>query len=167
MSAKPGAPSWQSEGTKVSKHKLIAVVVLASLACGTGLLAQQKDVTYCELMDDPSRFVGQSIRIRAIYRYGFEVSNLEAPACCERALKIWVELPSDVDRQSKKWLKKLPKGTGVALVMFVGTFQAGESYGTFGERFRLRVNRIERVERVSRSSSRQDNPSWVPSCAKR
>jgi len=122
-----------------------------------------QDATYCQLAKDPSLFIGKRLRIRAIYRYAFEIQRLESPVCCsEGEIKIWVEIKAGLESHSGKLFRKLDKGAGLALVVFVGTLNGGNSYGTFGDRFQLTVDEIEKVERTSRSARRQDDPAWVP-----
>lgn len=125
--------------------------------------APPQDATYCQLAKDPSLFIGKRIRIRAIYRYASEIQRLESPACCsEGDIKIWVEIELGLKGHSDKLFRKLDKGSGVALVVFVGRFDGGKSYGTFGDRFQLTVDGIEEVAQTSRSARRQDDPAWVP-----
>jgi|SRR5215467_5413052 len=120
-------------------------------------------VTFCELAKDPSAFNGKRIRVRAIYRYAFESSRLEAPTCCpaERS-KIWVEVSADLEGKSLKLFHKFPKAEGLVLATFEGTFVTGDTYGTFGERAKLTVHQIEKLEHTVRSSPKQVDPDWVP-----
>jgi hypothetical protein len=120
-----------------------------------------KEVTYCQLAKDPSPFVGRRLRIRAIYRYGFEIQRLESAVCCpERGAKIWVEMGT-LEEDSQKLLHKFPKGMGLVLAVFVGTFEGGGPYGDGGYRFRLTVDQIEKIESTARASPGHD-PVWVP-----
>jgi hypothetical protein len=80
--------------------------------------------------------------------------------------KTWVEIGAGLEGDSLKQFNKFPKGIGVVLAVFVGTFDAGGPYGDGGYRFKITVDRIESVERISRSSGRQDDPSWVPKSCK-
>jgi hypothetical protein len=121
------------------------------------------EVAYCELAKDAKSFVGKRIRIRAIYRHGFELQRLEPPQCCPGPpIKIWVKIEAGLEGRSQKLFRKIDNGQGTALVVFIGRFDSGGSYGTFGDRFQLTVNEIEKVEKTSKSSRRQDDPSWVP-----
>ena len=83
------------------------------------------EVSYCQLAIDPSAWTGKRIRVRAIYHYGFEFYRLESPHCCqERATKIWVQTDA-LDGRSERLFRKLDKGMGWALVVFVGRFDVG------------------------------------------
>lgn len=147
----------------------LGILAAIVLSCGTARpdtkpQTSKVDISYCRLASDPSTFSGKRIRIRAIYRYAFEIQRLESPTCCpQRGPKIWVEISAGLEGRSEKLFRKLDKqGAGVALVVFVGRFEGGGPYGSFGDRFQLSVDEIEKVERVSRSSLRQGDPAWVP-----
>ena len=121
-----------------------------------------QDVTYCQLVKDPSAFSGKRIRIRAIYSYMFEFSRLKSPTCCsERDVLIWVDFDDEPQGNSKKLLHKLPEGMGMVLAVFVGKVETGKVYGPFGERVRLVVDQIEKVEEKAKPQPGQI-PSWVP-----
>ena len=122
-----------------------------------------QEVSYCDLAKNPSAFSGKRIRVRAIYRYAFEIERLEAPICCpEAGAKIWVQIDAALEGKSLKLFHKFPKGEGLVLATFVGTFESGGTYGTFADRHRLTVEQIEKVERTARSAQKQNDPVWVP-----
>jgi hypothetical protein len=121
------------------------------------------DVSYCQLVNDPLLFVGKNIRIRGIYRYFDEYKFLESPSCCtDPPLEIQVEMGSELSSHSERLFRKIDKGMGLGLVIFVGKFESMGSHIVFSKRFRLAVNEIEKIERTSKSSLLKDNPSWVP-----
>src|SRR5258707_6551610 len=92
--------------------------------------ATAQAVAYCDLIKDAQSFSGKRIRVRAIYKYGFEIQRLDPPLCCpNRGLKIWVEIGEHLPNSSEKRFRKLPKGMGLALVTFVGTFESGGPFG--------------------------------------
>ena len=146
----------------------VVTFLLLFLACAGARAAGPQeqpiqDITYCDLAKNPSAFSGKRIRIRAIYRYAFEVQLLESPVCCPGPQpKIWVQIETDLDDSSLKVFRKFPKGAGIVLVTLVGTLDTGEAYGDGGFRIRLRVSEIERLEAKSRSILRKDDPPWVP-----
>jgi len=147
------------------KHRTVGVVLaLVNLSC---LAAAEKpkstaqEVSYCDLVKAPQLFSGKRIRVRAIDRYGFEISRLDPPACCsERGGKIWVEMNPGLGRGFRKLTHRFPKGMGLALATFDGTFEVGGPYGLGGYRFRLTVDKIEKIEATSKPSPHE--PSWVP-----
>jgi len=121
-----------------------------------------QEVSYCELVKTPLSFSGKRIRVRAVYKYGFEIQRLDPPTCCpERGIKIWVEIGSGLEGGSLNLFHKLPKGMGLALATLVGTFESGGPYGDGGYRFKFTVDHIERVEAASKPSASHD-PAWLP-----
>jgi hypothetical protein len=122
------------------------------------------EVTYCQLVGNPSAYVRKRIIVRAIYEYGFEVRVLKSPACCpEIEPKVGVAFEPEMDNHSQKLFRKLDKGMGTALVLFAGTFEKvsnSSSQLPSGERFQLSVNRIERVEKSVRWQG--SDPVWAP-----
>lgn len=118
-----------------------------------------QDVAFCDLAKTPSAFAGKKIRVRAVYRYAFEVQRLEAPTGCSgQAAKIWVEVDPLLKGKSLRLLHSFPKGQGVVLATFTGTFKNGGTYGTFADHSELLVDGIERMERPSNSSQNQGGP---------
>jgi hypothetical protein len=99
------------------------------------------------------------MHVRAIYHYGFEFYRLESPICCEEsATKIWVQADT-LDDRSERLFRKLDKGMGWALVVFVGRFDVNN--GPMGERYRLTVDQIVKVEKTARARH-SEVPDWVP-----
>ena len=142
------------------------ILVWVLLAIGGSAAAQKpeaaQEVPYCNLVKTPQGFAGKRVRVRAIYKYGFELQRLESPACCpECAAKIWVEIDSALEGDSLKLYRKFPKGMGLALATFEGTFEAGGPYGGGGYRLKITVDKIEKLERTAKASGRHD-PPWVP-----
>lgn len=104
-------------------------------------------VSYCDLVKTPQQFAGKRIRVHAIYKYGFENQRLDSPACCpERGVKIWVEIETGLEGDSLKVYHKFPKGMGLALATFEGTFESGGPYGDSGYRLKFTVDKIEKLE---------------------
>src|SRR4029077_9071055 len=95
-------------------------ILLVIFALGSGVVHARKspegapqDVTYCQLAKDPAAFSGKRIRIRAIYRYMFEIERLEPPACCPESIgkfKIWAQIDLEPEAHSEKLFRKFPKG---------------------------------------------------------
>ena len=142
------------------------ILALVLLAIGGSAAAQKpeaaQEVPYCDLVKTPQAFAGKRVRVRAIYKYGFEIQRLDSPACCpERGGKIWVEIDSGLEGDSLKLYRKFPKGMGLALATFEGKFESGGPYGDGGYRLKFTVDKIEKLERTAKASARHD-PSWVP-----
>jgi len=145
---------------------ILSIYVLAEFARTQGPNPPSdsvSEITYCQLVKDPSAFVGKRIRIRAVYSYMFEVSRLAQPVCCPTAeIPIRLDFGDDLDSKSQRMLTEFPKGRGFVLATFVGVFEGGKAFGTLGERFRLKVVGIERVEQKANPRGDQ-KPSWLPS----
>jgi hypothetical protein len=116
-------------------------------------------------MKDPTAFVGQRIRIRAIYDYGFEVGSLKSPVCCpDKGLHVGVTISSDLDDRSEKLFRRMDKGMGTALATFVGKLDRVKNASSrlpSGDRLELTVDSIERVEK-SEVWRQGKIPTWVP-----
>ena len=142
------------------------ILALLLLAIGGSAAAQKpeaaQEVPYCDLVKTPQAFAGKQVRVRAIYKYGFEIQRLDSPACCpERGAKIWVEIDSGLGGDSLKLFRKFPKGMGLVLATFEGKFESGGPYGDGGYRLKFTVDKIEKLERTAKASARHD-PSWAP-----
>ena len=139
----------------------------ALLALSISGLAQKSDSTvrelsYCELAKTPQPFAGKRIRVRAVYKYGFEIQRLEPPACCpERRVEIWVEMNVELEGHSRRLYQEFPKGMGLALATFEGTFETGGPYGDGGCRLKFTVDKIEKLEGTAKPSS-HPAPAWLP-----
>ena len=131
-------------------------------ATGEGSAAPQ-DVTFCELVNASSSFVGKRIRVRAVYSYMFEVSALKPAKCCEaHSDNIWLDFAKNMDRQSVKLFRTFPQDMGAILGTFEGTFQLGNGHG----KYRLVVDKIQNVERKKKVTRASDIPNWEPNCEK-
>src|SRR6266436_2730935 len=104
----------------MSPMKLWMVGPVLVLLAFSGSGAAQKphptvqEVSYCDLVKAPQQFAGKRIRVRAIYKYGFEIQRLDPPACCpEHRVKIWVEVEAGIEGGSLKVYRKFPKGMGL------------------------------------------------------
>ena len=144
----------------------VAFFLSCGVACASGSQDEPPlDMTYCQLAKDPSAFTGRRIRIRAIYVFGFEVQVLKSPVCCPvPEPKIGVEWDADMDDRSEKLFRRLDKGMGVALAIFVGRLSHVSNVSPqipSGERFQLNVEKIDKVEKTTRSKHPLTDPEWA------
>jgi len=101
-------------------------------------------------MRKPEQYSGKVIRVSAIYRYGFEWSELYCLECVSEA-KTWVDLDESFVSSTKASVRKKIgphgfKGRTVSVIM-VGRFDVGGGYGHMGAyRFRLLVSRVEKAD---------------------
>jgi hypothetical protein len=148
---------------RMMQSAIVAVVLLlSSLPAAQETKPAPQDVSYCQLAATPKAFAGKTIRVRAIYRYMFEVSLLASPECCAQPeLRVWVTIDMDLDRRSERVFKKFPPA-GAVLATFEGDFEAGGAYGTFATPYQLHVTRILNLESKSRTSPTSPKPKWFP-----
>ena len=77
-------------------------------------------VSYCELQKSPERFLNKSIRLRAIYVFGFEWQEFDS-ALCHSKRRTWVEMADSVERCStragKRWLQSSDDAGTLCLVV--------------------------------------------------
>ena len=148
------------------KFCTVALFLVLPMLCRSAE-AQQSEATaesvvYCDLVKAPQTFSARRIRVRAIYKYGFEIQQLDSPICCPGGgLKIWVEMGSKLQGKSLKLFRKFPKGMGLALATFVGTFESGGPYGDGRCHFKFTADQIEKLEHTAKASPNH-NPVWVP-----
>ena len=96
------------------------------------------------------------IRVSAIYRYGFEWSELYCLECVNEA-RTWVDLDESFMSSTTAGLRKKigphgVKGRTVKVVM-IGRFDTGGGYGHMGaSRFRLLVDHLEGAEVILNDS---------------
>lgn len=143
---------------------LIIVCVILSISSSIVLGKDESnslpiEVSYCQLAKDPSLFVGKRIKIHALYRHTIETQLLESPVCCsEKDIRIWVQMDMNLDDRSEKMFRKIDKSHGTALVVFIGRLDGNGPYGTFSDKYQLKVDEIKNIEQTSKSL----DPSWAP-----
>src|SRR6266550_5081055 len=106
-------------------------------------------VAYCDLIRNPDQYNQKLVRVSAIYRYGYEWSELY---CLEwrKDTKTWVDFDESFASSTKATIRKKLgdngfKGRTVSVIM-VGKFDAGGGYGHMGAyRFKLLVSRVEKA----------------------
>lgn len=148
------------------KWYVVGLAILLIASCCQDEAQQSEtsaqEISYCELAKAPQSYSGKRIRVRAIFRYGFEIQQLDPPVCCaESAARIWVQMDSELRGDSLKLSRKFPKGMGLALATFVGSFEANGPYGDGRYRFKFTVDHIEKLEGTAKPSP-SHLPAWVP-----
>jgi|SRR5579871_2585024 len=151
----------------------LCVVILVILACQRSIVAQTsaksaresvREVAYCDLAKNTSEFVGQRVRVRALYGYMFEVSHLRGPDCCPgKGLEAWVDFSDNLDKFSEKAFRHFPEGMGMVLATFDGTLRYHDSPYQGGEHFEFIVDRIVSVEKMG-NPRLGHLPKWIPQC---
>lgn len=120
-------------------------------------------VDYCDLIHNAERYNGNLVRVSAVYRYGFEWSELYCLECVNEP-RTWVDLDESFVSSTKSGLRKKIgyngfKGRTVKVTM-IGRFDVGGGYGHMGAyRFRLLVNRLEKADVILNESP---SPNALP-----
>ena len=123
--------------------RLLTPILL--LLAGAGL--PQSPVSFCDLVRNPEKYSGQEVTVRATYRYGFEWSELYCLDCVEkskaRSGKAWLQIPVDLDDDSARSLKRMPRHSGIVNLTVHGVFMSGETYGHLnGYRYQIVAHKI-------------------------
>ncbi len=140
---------------------LLALLAFARPAAPQGTASSALEVSYCDLIKAPQTLSGKRIRVRAIYRYGFEIQRLDPPDCCpQKPVKIWVEMGT-LDRRSRTLVHRFPKDMGLVLAVFAGVLESGGPYGDGGYRLKFTIDQVWAPE-ASAHPSATSLPSWVP-----
>lgn len=91
-------------------------------------------VAFCDLLTNAEDFEGKTIRIKATYRYGFEVSELFCLDCRDKGL-VYLGFEDDFDSITKSSVRKKVKWNErgrTVNVLAVGKFYSKGGYGHMG-----------------------------------
>jgi hypothetical protein len=89
-------------------------------------------VDFCDLTRHPSQFHGQLIRVRALYKVGFEESTIVSPSCVPTIPRVWVDFDDQWEMHTR-WIVRhtinsMKFGTPKDVVL-VGSFRSGGRFG--------------------------------------
>jgi hypothetical protein len=120
-------------------------------------------VAYCDLVRNSERYKEKLVRVSAVYRYGYEWSELYCPECTTEG-KAWVDFDESFTSSTNESTRKKLGNNGfkgrTVLVTMVGKFDAGGGYGHMGAyRFRLLVDRVEKAQVILNDSP---SPNAIP-----
>jgi hypothetical protein len=107
------------------------------------------EVQFCDLLINPQE--GRVVRTTAIYRYGFEWSELYCPACQGA---VWLEGSEDIklNHSIKRKLKSSNAGRTIKVTL-VGRMVTGGGYGHMGAyRSKFVVERYEKADVLLKDS---------------
>ena len=145
-------------GNKLVNNLGRTVCFVGLLLVAGGALGQRKStddvptVGLCNITTNPERYYNKPVRLRAVYRVGFEWQEIYSLGCVD-APSVWLEFSDDIDESSHKQLKKIDKGNHFSInvgVVMVGrlTGYAG-GYGHMnGYKLSFTVDRIESATRL-------------------
>src|SRR4030095_6354510 len=90
-------------------------------------------LSFCDLVENANRYVGQKVQIQATYMYGFEVAELYCLRCVET--KVWVEFDDAFEKYSNSRERNRIKPNGdvgrTVNISAVGVLYAG-GFGHLG-----------------------------------
>src|ERR1043165_7521879 len=134
---------------------VLIVCLVAPLACvsdaAVGRTQSDSTLQTLSVCDDLRSDLTRQVRIRGIYRVGFEWAELYSIKCTS-APRIWVNFSDDWMAHTRKSVaKELNKGEGTYGVTFVGTFGGrGGHMGAFP--LTLRVTSVDEATRFGKES---------------
>jgi len=149
--------------TTIAFAASLSLLLTGTLSHATAQDREYPTVGYCDLMRSPEQYRGKVVRVTAIYRYGFEWSELYCLECVSEA-RTWVDLDESFVSSTKANVRKKigphgGQGRTVRVTM-VGRFDVGGGYGHMGAyRFRLMVDRLEAAKVILDNSP---SPSALP-----
>ncbi len=116
------------------------------------LAAKPESISFCELRNTQLG-LAKDVRIRAIYRVGFEWAELYSLKCTD-APGVWVDFSDDWESRTKRAMRKeIEKGEGTYLVVFTGKLLKGNGFGHMGAYpMRLEVESVESAKRIGKQS---------------
>ena len=118
---------------------------LISLMSLSAAVHAQTPVKFCDLLRNPEKYRDQQVKVRATFRYGFEWQQLYCLDCLDKG-RAWLWLPDEMDDESTRTFKKMPKGAGMVNLTVVGVLHFGGSYGhRNGYRYELIAQEIRDV----------------------
>ncbi len=142
------------------------VVPVIALMLLSGAAHAQKAMTFCDLLRNADKYNGQLVKVRATFRYGFEWQQLYCLDCLDKG-KEWLQVPVDLDDESEKASKQMPKGAGIVNLTVVGVFHFGTSYVHMnGYRYELVAQEIRDVAVIQKgmkdiSEERKVERQWA------
>lgn len=122
-------------------------------------------VDYCDLIRHAKDYDQKQIRIKAVYRVGYEWSEIYCPDCFNQKERTWVEFDSDFESCTKSKVVKLFNDDERTLsVTIVGIFHSSPKkygYGHLGSyRFEFVVKCVESAKLLLKDGR---SPNLVPS----
>lgn len=120
-------------------------------------------VDYCDLIRHAKDYDQKQIRIKAVYRVGYEWSEIYCPDCFNQKERTWVEFDDDLEScTNSKVVKLLGDDERTLSVTVVGVFHSSSRrYGHMGSyRFEFVVKCVENAKLLLKDGR---SPNLVPS----
>jgi hypothetical protein len=144
----------------------ILLLTLGESSANTEEVAVASDiptVDYCDLIRQAKDYDQKQIRIKAVYRVGYEWSEIYCPDCFNQKERTWVEFDDDLESCTNSKVVKLLGDDGKTLsVTVVGVFHSSSiRYGHTGSyRFKFLVKCVENAKLLLKDGR---SPNLVPS----
>jgi hypothetical protein len=84
---------------------VLSMLLTGTLGRAKTLNREYPTVSYCDLMSSPEQYRGKVVRVSAIYRYGFEWSELYCLECISAA-RTWVDVDESFVASTKANVRK-------------------------------------------------------------
>lgn len=117
-------------------------------------------VSYCEIAKEPTKYVNQTVRIRVIYRVGFEWSEIYSLHCTD-APSTWLDFSPDFNRASQA-PPPLAMTTEGNFSITAGVVFVGRLTGAVGRYGHLNSYKLEFAADSVEEAIRLDNHGYVP-----
>lgn len=116
--------------------------------------AEKEQLRYCDLTENPEKYTGERVTIRAVYNYGFEWQELLCWECRNKG-RTWLTFHPDFTDKLNKQLRKAPRHAGIIIGRFTGVFHGrGGPYGDGGYPFEFEVEEVSEVKVLVRNYKR-------------
>jgi hypothetical protein len=123
---------------------------------------QAPTVTYCDLIRNPSRYDKKEVRVKAVFRVGYEWEEIYCLDCFDTDQRTWIKFDDEVDSCTKRDISKLIGAReGTFSIVAVGEFQSsGRGYGHMGAyRYQFVVKCVEKAIRLLKDGR---SPTLLP-----
>jgi hypothetical protein len=141
---------WGAAGVMfVFMRRMLPVFALLILTASS---QAQTATTFCDLLRNPEKYNGRVVKVRATYKFFFEMSLLYCLDCLDKG-EAWLEQGWPLDKASEKALRKLlGHGAGTANITVEGVFEYGRHYGHLGAPYQITARRISNVAVITRGA---------------
>lgn len=106
---------------------------------------------YCDLIQNPKKYDGKNVAVRAAYRYGIEWQELFGMKCLGQG-KTWLEFASKNNENTHRTLRKAPRDQGTFNATFYGKFNSADGpHGDGSYVFKFEVESVKDIKIVSKN----------------
>jgi hypothetical protein len=120
-------------------------------------------VAYCDLIRNPAVYDKKEVRIKVVYRVGYEWEEVYCPDCFDLDGRTWVEFDEGIDSCTKRAVRRrISAWEGTLSIEVIGEFQSSSGpYGHMGAyRYKFIVKCMEKAKVLLKDAR---SPNLVPS----